>query len=109
MLWLYLPTPPSPYLLISDDTSNDNTIKCDNDSASNNDNASDNDNVDSEQENKKMVKTVAAAKKAPAAATKKAGAKTTGEDVIDINSIIRSSTMSITTLILCQIVLKCMI
>ncbi len=34
-----------------------------------------------------MAKTAAATKKAPAAATKKARAKTTGKDIIDIDSI----------------------
>jgi hypothetical protein len=36
-----------------------------------------------------MAKTAAVTKKAPAAATKKAGSKKTGEDVININSPLR--------------------
>ncbi len=56
---------------------------------SNNNNASNKDkdkDNDGEEENQTMAKMAAATKKAPAAATKKAGAKIMGEDVIDIDS-----------------------
>ncbi len=81
--------PLPPYLSTTDNTSGNNTT---NDNNNNNnaidkDNASvDNDDSNGDKESWTMAKTAAATKKAPAAATKEAGAKKTGEDIINIDS-----------------------
>jgi hypothetical protein len=81
--------PSTPYLLISDNTSNNDTANNDND-----DNELDNSNASKDDNNKEnknvppnMVKTATTMKtKAAASTPKKAHAKTTGEEVIDIDT-----------------------
>jgi hypothetical protein len=88
MLLFYLTTNPSPpYLLISHNTSNNDTANNEDNDDDLDDDDLDDDDEDNEKVTPNMVKTAATKKaKAAAPAPKKAGAKTMGEEVIDIDT-----------------------
>jgi hypothetical protein len=68
-----------------DDTSDDDGVSYDNDASDDEDTSDDKEHEDHKDQEDAMGKTVAATKKNHATATKKAGPKTMGEDVINLD------------------------